>query len=271
MPDYRDTLGAVMNNLGILYRDLGRPEEAVDGASAAVDIRRKLIDETPGNRHYLLRLGSRRTWAMPCPRKEKPGEAIAAYGEAAAAYEKLLRQFPSQAAWVGDLNSLYGKIAGMALEQGKPDVALETAEKAVKLLRSRPAAEQNQPAARAALTLALWSRADCSPKRAAHTCGRDRRGTAALLRTTRSGDLPPRHALGPDISSRRPGSDNSIADPRVRLVEQHEAAAVAALDKCLAAGLFKDPLQAQRLRDDAAFQALRDRDDFKKLIETVGK
>ena len=58
MPDYRDTLGAVMNNLGILYRDLGRPEEAVDALRAAVDIRRKLIDETPGNRHYLLRLGS---------------------------------------------------------------------------------------------------------------------------------------------------------------------------------------------------------------------
>jgi hypothetical protein len=71
------------------------------------------------------------------------------------------------------------------------------------------------------------------------------------------------------VSAARSDSQLPLAE-REALAERYGSRAVALLRKLQAEGYFKDPDHARALRTDPDLNALRDRDDFRKLLEEVG-
>jgi serine/threonine-protein kinase len=272
VPDYRDTLGAVMNNQGLLYRTLGRQPEAISSLKTAIEIRRRLTSHAPDSRQYLQRLAS--SCVNLGDTRSANGqakEADAAYLEAQGIYEKLAAKFARDTDAAIELGSLYCKIGCIALEQRKFREALDSADKAVKLVQLRSAAERSLPGLKIVLLTAAWCRAEAGARSG------DQAIAAAAAKELapqcqKQGAALYRLAAVWALASAAAAKDAKL-DPaeRSRLAEEYAAAAIAALTQCRDTGFFKDATQTKRLPLDACFDSLRQRSDFKRLLDSPGK
>ena len=70
------------------------------------------------------------------------------------------------------------------------------------------------------------------------------------------------------MCSKSAAADSALdAEQRKQLAEEYASAALDALKQCREAGFFSDPRRIEKLKTDAAFEGLRAREEFKKVVD----
>jgi tetratricopeptide (TPR) repeat protein len=272
------------------FRTAVRLYEKLAGDSSDVSMvqvyRRELAISQAGLGNLLVRLG-------------RHAEAEAAYRQALALQEKLAGDYPSRPQFRVDLADSYVNFGNFLRDRGQLQAALDRYGKAISLLQPIPAQDDQFPTAHRFLRDAHWNRAltlgqlgryaesakdwlraselDIGRMRpyfrlqhslALAHIGEHRVAVKAveeLLSFSAQGASAPSGPLLYDSACVYSLSAAAVkGDAQLR--EQYAVRAVALLRQAQHAEFFKDPKQIENMRKDTDLDALRQREDFKKLL-----
>jgi len=256
VPRYRNDLALTLSNLARLYDRTNRPEEALAAWAAAADARRHLVRTWPHTVAYALDLGTTcldlGRAARQCGRMEP---AVEHFAEAIAALEPIAND----------------DAHGAAARQALWDARVERAETLGLLGRHADALADWQRA----IELDDGDRRDGLRLKRAESLARAGRHEDAFRETKdllelASGNGWVLHQLAAirALAATAVSADESLPEAqRERLAGQYAEAALEALHRATAAGYFDDPAAVNDLSDDPRMESLRQREDFRPLIE----
>jgi tetratricopeptide (TPR) repeat protein len=139
---YRVELGGVHNNLGRLLQDLGKREEARAEYEAVLPIQKKLTEEFPAVPEHQLNLAlTHSNLGLLFHALGKTKETHAEYQVARDLEKKLVEQFPGVPEYQINLGSSYSNYGALFLQEGKPAESLEWFDLAIRVLK--PVHEQS--------------------------------------------------------------------------------------------------------------------------------
>ncbi len=134
-PDYRKDLAQSLHNLGAVLRDLGRLPEAEEQFQHALAILEKLNAEFPAVPEYRrgLELSHTKLGGLLAGMGRR-SEAAAQYRKAVAIQEKLVAEFPAVPGYRVDLGGNYCDLGRLVMNGGGPGESLDWFEKAIRTL-----------------------------------------------------------------------------------------------------------------------------------------
>lgn len=294
MSKYRQEQGWSHNNLGNLLVDLKKLPEAEEQFRKGLAVHEKLcadFQSEPTYRQELARsLGDLGNLLIDL---EKWPEAEQHLRKAVTFYEKQAAQFPGNQSFQIDLGRNYGNLGKAINERGKPTDSLEWFEKAIRALTAVYQKDRQSAMARQALRNSHWGRAKAydrlekfaeavkdwdkvialTPKetqpryQVAHAISQVKAGRVAEAVAEVTALLTPDRAwpvhrwyecacVYAIASSKSTDQKQKYADRAMELLQR------------AIKGGYKD---AAQLRTDADLNALRERSDFKQLLEGLEK
>jgi serine/threonine protein kinase len=296
VPEFRQDLAMSYNNRGNLLNFLGRHEDAVAAFGQAVAIQEKLAAGFPTVPAYRQTLASgQNDLAHALLNLGRRPEAEAAYRRAIAIQEGLAAQFPAVAAHAVNLGGSYCNFGHLFHDSGQSEAALGWYRKAIATLEPVAAKEPRLADARDFLRNSHWGRAmafDALGRPAEATrdweraldlddgsCGamfrlrifRNKKDATGCLAATAEYEALKRTdpewlydvACNRAICAAVIREDPKTPGPEApRLAREQADLAMAWLHKAVAAGC-KD---AEQMKQDKNLDALRGREDFKKLL-----
>jgi tetratricopeptide (TPR) repeat protein len=144
----RDAYAAALNHLGLFQLDYRERDLGQEVLEKALEVRRELANESPGEVHRLAELGEVLTNAGTARRNNGYfRRAAALYAEAMAIREKLTADHPDVARWVVDSANTRFHLGELHREKGEPEPAEEWYTKAIGRVDGR----ETDPRARAVL------------------------------------------------------------------------------------------------------------------------
>jgi tetratricopeptide (TPR) repeat protein len=295
------------NNLGILYQTNKRPKEAEQAWHKALQIREALLKDKPGLVKVWdnLAMSYANLAANSLGRKDDKG-AVGHLEKAVNAAEKAVKLQPDVEDHVTRLSKVLTDLADLLVGQSELDPALERYERSLAVLVPwekkgienltpamwRQVVESHSGKAEVLSELKRYKEALKHHNRAldvAPSSERNRLVYQRALTLARSGqhraavddllDLLPRmkspKAKFPlaglyCMASRAAGRDQKLlAEQRKDVADLYARRAVELLRDCHADGLFAEQAYLKGLRESEALSILRNREDFKKLLEKV--
>jgi serine/threonine-protein kinase len=295
------------NNLGVLYWNNGRVKEAEAPWLEALRIREELLKRRPGKPGGLAGLVmSHASLGTLYQRRKDFNRAEKSYRAAVRAGKELLEAQPVVQNAI-DLAKTYYDLGSLCQDQDKSEPAIAWYKRALEelgpwgrrdLQRLPPAGRNTLRSAHLGLAVALsdrgrfrealphWNRAvELAGPGSRNTIRADRAITLAQggayqqavdeaielsgLPGTRPAALF--HLAGVHaLSSAAAAKDARLTQPRRKdLADLYARRALALLAEVHKAGLFKSPKHRQALKESKHFAALRDREEFKKLLATL--
>jgi serine/threonine-protein kinase len=264
----RGQLGNALMNLGVAYGPLD-PARSAEACQRAVAVWEKLVSERPGDAGYRSNLAtSYEQQALAHQRAKETDKAEAAYGKALAIREGLARESAGDAGvqdrlafdcvTLGQLRWEAGRLpeAEAILRQGQT-----AAEKAVAAAPALAPARERLSMARALLGVVLAGRGD-------HAAAAAEAEAAAKASESGPSRYNTARALARASAAAR-ADDRLPAAERAATADRHAARAMALLAAAETSGYFKDANARDQLGKDDDLKCLRDRDDFKKLVDRV--
>jgi serine/threonine protein kinase/tetratricopeptide (TPR) repeat protein len=298
-PDIQKELAASHFNLASQYRDTNRLPKALVAFGDALAVYKKLADAFPTRPEYQdLLAATHNNMGILLLRMEKRPEAKAAYLESLSIKEKLTAAFPTVPSYAVYLGGAYCNFGNLVKAEGQLEAALDWFRKAIATLE--PVAVMKPPQVNAreflrntyyarALTLEVldrfaestrdWERVvelHDGPERFPRVklaesrlrrSHQDKDAAGCLAAAAEYDALKPNNPYGA-ACSRAMCAAAILLDPKTppadaaRLAKQQADRAMVWLHKAVAAG-FKD---AECLKKEKDFDALYEREDFKKLL-----
>ncbi len=303
---YQDELANTLNNLSLVHGDLHEADSRIEAQEQAVAIWERLCDLYPHALEYQNHLvGGLNTLGFLHGHVKAPDKAEAAFKRAVAILEKLTRERPEMPELGARLGGALCNLANQVKDRGKPAdsiLVFDRAERTLKELLTTPAHARAEGflrntymgRAEARALVALYAEALADWDKAIELTtepGRDgiriyRAGTLARMgehvkaaevaRSLTSAEKTPAamiynsacvYALCSTWATRHA----ALPTPeREKLAEDYALLALKQLHRAQAAGFLKSRLLQDHLREDADLDSLRQRQDFKKLLEEVG-
>jgi tetratricopeptide (TPR) repeat protein len=294
IPRYRQGLATTYNHLGQLL-DGAREEAAVKMFRQALNLRRQLVADHPDVPHYRSDLAADlNQLGLVLGRRKRHAEAEAASREALAIHRQLVVDFPEVPDHAVALGGSCCNEGLRLMGQGRCQAALPWFARAVAILDAALTHDRRLERARKFLRITHGNRFDALTRLGRHAealkdvdraISLDNGSDRLLLCIRRAVTLARLGRHAPAIAE----ADRLTSGPEVQAAllycaatvfalaaaerreatraEQHAARAVALLTRARAAGLFQAPAWAAHLKRDSLLDALRDREDFRKLLE----
>jgi serine/threonine-protein kinase len=293
MPGYRSELAVTHYNLANLLGQLKQGEKASEHYHAAIGILRKLADEHPSVGDYRQDLAhAHNNLGNMLARRKQQEQAMQQYHKALVIQEKLVEEFSGVTTYQVDLGRGCWNYGNLLSRRGRPEASLEWYSKAIRALRrvdrTDPQFGMAQRFLRGSYTgralahtqlhkhleaipdwngvIELSSAEEQRPLRIARASARVRaglvaEGVAELAEATRTGDWPAEVWYGCAciyaIASRK----------SVDKKQEYADSAMELLRRAIEAG-YKD---VGHLTRNSELDELRGREDFKKLLSSLGK
>jgi serine/threonine protein kinase/Tfp pilus assembly protein PilF len=284
--------GGAFQNLSVVRGEAGRPAEALDAVRMSVSIKEQLSEQFPSVPQYRFELsGGYINLGAIHSQLKQPGEARTAYERAVQIDERLVAAAPAVPLYAVALAKAYSALGRHIGDSGALEQSLPWLTKAVDVLESHHRRDPRVADVRENLQTACWARAMT-------LCGLERYRQAlpdwdraiemddgryqVTLRMRRASNLlnMKDHARAAADARAAAGSTKAtardlylaaavhahaarLARDDVVLVEQYGAGAVALLRQAAAKG-YPNP---QRWTDDGDLKSLRERADFRELLD----
>jgi serine/threonine-protein kinase len=290
-PDYRRGLANTHDYLGRLFQKAGELQKAEVAFADALSIRKQLVVDFPIHAEFRLELAANHNnLGVFFAGLGKPAEVEAAFREALTILEKLAADFPGVPQYFIELGGSQGNIGNLLRSKKEPEAALEWYAKSITTLKGVDrhvnvdataqrfmrnayigSAQAHDDLKRYAEAAADWDKAvELSPEPERPVLRLSRAGSrvqagqvdAALKEAEELGKIPHPLVLYNAAcvfalaASRSDESGGSLSK------EKCAERAVALLQQAVTKG-YKD---ADHMKKDPDLKALRDRDDFKKLL-----
>jgi serine/threonine protein kinase/tetratricopeptide (TPR) repeat protein len=299
VPEYRRDLANSHNNLGIVLKDPGQRPAAERAYRRALEIQEKLAADFPTVPLYRRELAlSYNNLAILLAKLEQRPAAEKAYRQALDLFEKLAADFPSVAGYRRELAAGYLNFGILVRNQGQAEASLAWLAKAIALFEPLLQQEPRLVTERIGLRSAHQERAKALDKLGRHAdavkdwdralsinpepqyepyfrrnrarslahAGEHTKAVAEANALAEANDVTssPLYDLACvcAIAAAKVKDPKTPAADATRFAEQYAARAVELLRQALAKG-YKD---AAHLKMDEALDALRHREDFKKLV-----
>jgi tetratricopeptide (TPR) repeat protein len=257
-PDAQDALAQRLNNVGVWYRLLRRPDDGVKLYRRSLAVYDRLTRDHPAHAGYALNHGGTHcNLAHILADAGRDAEALAEYGKAVVVLEPLLADESARATARRFLRNTYNGRAGLRVERGWFPPAVADFDRALTFCD----ADDREPIRRARV-IAL-ARAGDYVRAVAEA---DDLAKAAADSPGETYNLACVYALSADAARAASGR------PRLEgllLGERYAARAVAMLGRVAAAGIFADPGRLDHLAKDADLDGLRGRADYRKFVESL--
>jgi tetratricopeptide (TPR) repeat protein len=299
---HRHDLAHTRNQLGMIHTATGRLAEAEADHRAAQVLYDELIHEDPRDPWNRSGLAYTHTHLGHLRVSEgRLAEAEAAYTRARPLFEELAREQPGVVAHQLALASAYADMGNLCSRARKAAEALTWYARSVPVLESLAPPGKRPAEARFYLRYAYWGRAEALGRLGRHAdaladweralaladdTGRPavRAGRAATL--ARLGECDRAVAEVEAVLRERPPPASGLyqiactyaraaaaahQSGKEQQAAMHIARAIEMLESSDRVGLFQDPLAAADLKADPDLQALRPREDFRKLLARVEK
>jgi serine/threonine protein kinase len=254
--DYRLALAEHHINLVLVYRELGKLNQAATSARDAIAALEKLTRDLPDEPYYAHRLATgymNQGYLMITTGHLQ--DALESYRHGADILEAVHKKVP---AWVDvrtDLAAAHGGQADALVRLNRPAESLPHWKRLLELDQG-----PDRDSYRLRYDLALVQSGD-------HAGAAD---DAQKLAANTSGEMRFNIACVYCICSRTVRSDEKIPpQERERLAEHYALQAIEVLRKAAAAGLFKSPAYEEHLRNDLDLMPIRSRADFQDLLRSV--
>ncbi len=297
VPSYSQQCAVSQNNLGYMLRDLGRRPVAEEAFRRALDIQEKLVGDFPSVPDYRQEMG--RTYdnlALLLIDLGRRAEAEHALRRALEIKEKLTTDFPAELNYRGQLAETYKNLGTLFREQRKGEASVEWFAKAIAILEPLLKQEPRLIMYRRFLRDAHWGRAEALDRLGRDTeADNDRDRDRALaadglsedepgIRTrrarslARAGDHAKAVAEANALAETKDVTGNTLYDLAcvcalasaaakgdAKFQDQYATRAVELLRQAVAKG-YKD---IDHLKKDDDLKALREREDFQKLVKEL--
>ena len=293
VPEYRHFLATTHLNLGVFLATLGKTEEAGAEYRAALELLKKLTDQLPLVPAYQKELAITHTGLGALSKDAgRPADARMEYLAAREIQEKLVKEFPRSLSYQIDLGVTCRNFGILIRDDGKPAESLEWFDRAIQALQPVYEKDSRDVTAKLCLGSSYWGRAlafvalekhaegikdwdraiELSPptEQAQH---RAARASSRLL----VGMVAEALAEVAELTKTPNATADQLYDfacfyavasgkiPNQR--QQYADRAMELLQKAVHAG-YKN---AAHLTKDPDLAALRDREDFKKLLAGLGR
>jgi serine/threonine-protein kinase len=305
VPLYQGDVAKILNNLGILYQQTDRVDEAVKTHEEALTIRRALalaLPDDPGLRNEVA--ASLGNLAFLYRDRGDDARADAAEAETVATFERLAREHPEVLDYAMHLGTTH-QIVGLSRARRADWAGAAAAfDEAIRTTEGLLARVPNHPYVRGTAASSLWRRGDARSRLGRHDealddldrAGRFDSGSlrepiklCRALVLARRGDVAKAVAEAEAVDPKRL-SENGVplrggyeydmatvfalctraAADRADLAGQYAARAVGLLRQADVAGFFPDLKAVERLlKTPEDLAALRPRDDFKAFVAGV--
>jgi serine/threonine-protein kinase len=305
---YRAALAVNQDELGTVYLDQRRFDQAEAAHCKALALRQQLAQEHPGEPGYQYHLASSyNNLANVYLDTGRRAQAEATYKETLAIKEQLACNHPEKLDYTVSLGGCYGNLGSTVLQDGRRQAALAWYDRSIETLE--PVLQQEARHANARLflrnaylgrrevlqqlsrypealpacerALALDNgqlrdqlRIDCAALRA--RLGQHIQATAEANTLAEQKSLPP--ALVYDVAcvyalaAQAASTDDQPATPdRAQRIEDYARRAGALLAQAQAAGFFKSPARIDHLKKDPDLDSLRMRADYQRLLSELEK
>jgi tetratricopeptide (TPR) repeat protein len=293
VPDYRYQLARSQFNLGysLAMQDKQRPAE--EAYRQAIGLQRKLTAVFPKVPPYRLDLANSYNNLGALLSGNNPVEAKKTYALAIALEEALASEFGEVIEYRIDLAGTYSNLANIVRDQGEPLKALAWYDKANALLDAIVKQDPGAPNAGSFLRNTCWDRANALGQVGRHAAaikdwqraiqldeGKERSSLQLFLATAQmevrlkairkpakpaaTADLYYEAAL---VHAQAVTAAAKSSDPGLQ--QQYATRALGLLKQARSAGFFRDRQRIDKLKKDSAFSPLRERAEFKQLLEGV--
>lgn len=260
MPLYRAELATARKNLGTMLWTVGRRQEARAEYEKAIVCGDQLAAAFPAVPGYRFELASSRDNLGDLLREMGHIEAARLeFQKAVELLEKLMADTPQMLDYVAECATAYGNYAQLVRETGQPAESLVWFDKALSAIQRVLAKEPR-------LAAILYSRREVSGGKALALARLGRCAEAAELAGTLANDTDlADDGLFYTASALALCSVGDGVEPKAG--QRNAEQAMALLRKGQQAGYFKDPLKLQNLKSSKDLDPLRQRQDFKKLLQ----
>jgi serine/threonine protein kinase len=158
--EYQQELAAAFNNLGIVLRGQGKPEEAEKASNRAVEIKTKLVHDFPAVPKYRQQLArSLNNLWVDLHTLKKREAASAALREAIRLEEKLVDDFPGVPMYEIELAGTYSNMGRQVGGNGQLEQSLPWLAKSIDRLEAALSKNDRLVKVRESLCTARWTRA----------------------------------------------------------------------------------------------------------------
>jgi tetratricopeptide (TPR) repeat protein/tRNA A-37 threonylcarbamoyl transferase component Bud32 len=291
MPAYRTDLATSHNNLGNLLQDLKQPEQAAEQYGKALAIQQKLADEVPTVAAYRQDLArSYNNLGNLLLSQNRADKAAEHYRMALTIRQKLADDFPAERKYQGELGHSCSSFARLLLLSGKPQESLPWFDRAIRTLTDIHQQDTRNITSRLFLRNSHWGRAQTYDLLQKHA--------EAVKDWTRAIELSP-PTDRPDLRVRRADScvrAGQVAEALAEVAELRKFTTMPAAgwydfariyavasDKAAdkkqqyadqAMDMLRHAVQAgyknaAHMAKDKDLDVLRERDDFKKLMQAL--
>jgi tetratricopeptide (TPR) repeat protein len=305
---YQGTLGQLYHERGMLYYDQRRLKEAEESYQDAIRVREQLARQPPVNPPVLEGLAwSYHNLGGIYEKTGRPEKAEEVRAKALDIREQLAREHPQVLRFATGLAASYQSAGDRLTRSGKPADALAWFDRQTGLMEDVLRQEPGHAEAKRWLAAGHWQRAVALQKLGRHADALKEWGAALDVdHPPFRADLRVNHARAlarvndharAAAEVKEMAADKTLTGERLYylagayglcaqavrqdaglkpneqevLTGQYVEGALGLLARAHAAGYFKAPRNVERLKTDQDFDALRPRDDFKKLLEEAEK
>jgi tetratricopeptide (TPR) repeat protein len=261
-PEYRVELAIALANRGNTFDPRRQRDEAERDYGAALRLLRELKSDFPRVPGFRVELANTcNSLAAFRARTESPGEAKKCWDEAHDLWRGLIAGSPERASYHGDLGMTLGNLGWLHLQQRHPQDAVPCLEEALAELKVALAPNPAEPSFRRAQRRAGCDLAAALVRQGRHEAAARRAAALAADEPRARGCYLAACFLARCVAEVDGAADLAPAD-RQRLSDDYAERARSLLRQAAAEGLpgLRD------LADEAGFEPLRARDDFRRLI-----
>jgi len=264
---YRQDLAAVCNSLGNLRRAAGQYEAAAAMWQQALELQTKLVDDFPEEDEYRYELAGSHSnlGLLQLHNRKQPADAQKSFAAAQKHLEKLSAKYPEVPEYHHLLAESLAGLAAVSREQKDWPAERQSLEEAMRHRQAALKSNPRSPLYRQRLLGAYRDIGEVLVQQGEHAALAKAAGeVAALLSDDAAGAFLGAALLGRAISVAQK-DDKLAANERTRFAQKYGDRALDLLRQARQKG-WKDAVPLRQLPD---FQELRQRDDFKKLIEEL--
>jgi eukaryotic-like serine/threonine-protein kinase len=305
VPLYQGNLARGYFQLAEIHRAAKRDAPAEEFYEKAQRLQEQLVHDQPESPQYASDLARTCNNLGVLRRARGQDErALASFRQAATAWEKVLHAQPAEPVSCLGLATTCNSVGSLLKKQGKPAESIDWHTRAVHTLEALPADLQGRGPVRAALSSALWQRAEAHDElrqprealadwdRALELGSPANEGFLRLHRAlalARAGEHARATAEAEALASKATGpgdfytlaqvfalsvvaakADAALeADARTRVSEAYAGRGVELLDKARAVGFFKEPANLAKLQKDTELDSLRKRESFAVVLRAA--
>jgi serine/threonine protein kinase/Flp pilus assembly protein TadD len=300
VPDYRKELAGTYLNLGILQREMSAWAEAETTCRRALELREKLVADFPAVSAYRHDLAlTYNSLGILLHRLKRRVEAEGAFRHALELREKVAGEFPGVPQYQIDLAGGYVNFARLILEDGRAEESLGWFDRAVAILDGILKNDARVVVARGFLSKAHAGRAEALATLKHHSDAvlawdkafelDDGSLNRPVFRLSQAHSLclagdHRRASMAAEELSLSPGADGATlyyncacilalcagaAKDDGKESESYAVRAMALLNRAMAAGFAHEKKHLEQLKIDKDLDALRSREDFRKLLKDL--